>query len=252
MGKDSKIDWTDASWNPCTGCTKVSAGCLNCYAEREALKLKNRGMAKYARGFEFCFHPAVLNDPVHWKKAMLIFVDSMSDLFHEKMTDGDLVDVFTVMLKLAPWHIYQILTKRPARMLQFVDVVIPFFKRYMENLWMGVSCEDYENTWRVNALRRYSGHRFVSFEPLLGSIGDLSLEGIEWVIVGGESGRDFRPMKLDWVREIRDEALRVGAAFFYKQTAGVRPIHEPLLDGQTWQEYPKAMLDWSKGWQKTL
>jgi protein gp37 len=218
MGSKSVIEWTDATWNPSTGCTKVSSGCVNCYAERKAISLKNRGMRKYQDGFNFRIHPEALNLPLKWREPKMIFVNSMSDLFHEDMPVSFLDSCFDVMEK-ADWHIYQILTKRPERMFQYVSAHYGFKREVYapDHIWMGVTVEHGAVKSRIDVLRQVPAKvRFVSFEPLLGPIGQLDLHDIQWIIVGGESGPNHREMNPEWAREIRDQAVAQKVPFLFK------------------------------------
>ena len=195
------IEWTDSTWNPSTGCTKVSVGCKNCYAEAFSLRLRKMGLRKYANGFQFTIHPECLDLPMRWTKPRMIFVDSMSDLFHEEMPESYLRDIF-VMMHRANWHIYQILTKRPHRMLQFILNYGPV----PDHIWMGVTVENSDFKDRIDVLRKVPcKSQFISFEPLIGPVGELDLSKIAWAIVGGESGKNYRPVNAEWVREIRDQ-----------------------------------------------
>lgn len=230
----STIEWTEATWNPVTGCSKVSAGCLNCYAERMAFRLQAMGQANYRNGFAVNCHPQMLDIPKRWKKPRLIFVNSMGDLFHEEVPFSFLQDCFAVMND-TPQHTYQLLTKRSARLLQLAcDLPWP------SNLWMGVTVESQAEVRRVEHLRQVpAAVRFLSIEPLLSPIKQLDLEGIDWVIVGGESGPKARPMKEQWVLAIRDLCLQEGVAFFFKQWGGVhKKATGRLLEGRTWDAMP--------------
>jgi len=246
MGPKSKIEWTEATWNPSTGCTKVSAGCKNCYAERTAVRLKLAGGPKYRHGFQFTIHPDALDIPIKWKRPRLIFVNSMSDLFHEDMPVHFLDSCFSVMEK-ADWHIYQILTKRPERMFQYVSAHYGFRVGVSApaHIWFGVSVEDASVKGRIRVLRQMPvSVRFVSCEPLLGPLWPLNLSGIHWVIVGGESGPAFRPMDPGWAREIRDQCVGQGVPFFFKQWSGFAPkALGRELDGKIWNDYPEASPD---------
>jgi len=244
MARQSLIEWTDATWNPSTGCTKVSAGCKNCYAEREALKLQNR-FAKYRDGFKFRIHEDQLDLPLRWSKPKMIFVNSMSDLFHEEMPLEFLHRCFAVMLD-GDRHIYQILTKRPARMLQYCKIDFPrlFACELPDHIWFGVTVEDDSTKWRIDLLRKVPAKvRFISFEPLVGPVGKLDLSRISWAIVGGESGPHHRIMKPEWAREIRDQAVNQKVPFLFKQWSGFRPKSLGReLDGTIWDEYPTVGL----------
>lgn len=237
MGDKSPIEWTDASWNPSTGCSKVSPGCRNCYAERLSTRLKVMGNPKYTRGFKFTLHEDALDLPLRWKSPRKIFVNSMSDLFHELMPEKFLEECFKIMTQ-ADWHIYQILTKRPDRMLAFTKKIggIP------DHIWLGTSVESELYNTRIDILRTVPCKvRFVSFEPLLGSVGRVNLEGISWAIVGGESGPNHRVIKPEWVREIRHQCKQQKVAFFFKQWGGKTPKSGGReLDGKEYNEYPAA------------
>ena len=235
MGDKSPIQWTDATWNPSTGCSKVSPGCKNCYAERLSSRLQKMGNPKYKRGFRFTLHRDALDVPLKWKKPRKIFVNSMSDLFHESMPEDFLKKCFGVMEK-ADWHVYQILTKRPHRMLSFVKDSggVP------DHIWLGTSVELAMYKSRIEILKQVPARiKFVSFEPLLGPIGEVDLTGISWAIVGGESGANHRPIKAEWVREIRKQCKQEGVAFFFKQWGGrTAKSGGRVLDGKEWNEYP--------------
>jgi len=244
MGLKSKIEWTESTWNPSTGCSKVSAGCKNCYAERTAVRLKQAGAPKYRNGFEFTIHLDALPIPTKWKRPRLIFVDSMSDLFHEEMRTTFLLEVFDIM-ELADWHIYQILTKRPQRMLAFTEQYVRDHGPIPDYVWMGVTVEDASCKHRIDLLRQVPVRvRFISFEPLLGAVAPLDLSGISWAIVGGESGPGFRYMDPDWARDIRDQCIAQGVPFFFKQWSGYVPkVLGRELDGKIWNEYPAGVGD---------
>ena len=235
MGDNSAIQWTDATWNPGTGCSKVSPGCRNCYAERLSARLHRMGNPKYKQGFKFLTHEAALSIPVQWSKPRKIFVDSMSDLFHESMPEDFLIRCFEIMSK-ADWHIYQILTKRPERMLSFIRK----YGKISNHIWLGTSVELSVHKNRIDLLRKVQSQtRFVSFEPLLGPIGELNLAGISWVIVGGESGPHHRPIKAEWIREIKRQCITKKVAFFFKQWGGLTPKSNGRdLDGKEWNEFP--------------
>lgn len=230
----SKIEWTESSWNPLTGCNKVSPGCKHCYAERMARRLQAMGLEKYRNGFVLTLHPEVLEDPLHWEKPQLIFVNSMSDLFHENVPLDFIQQIFAVMRR-AHWHIFQILTKRAERLLALDPLV-----DWPPNVWMGVSVENSDYLYRIHLLRQtHAVIKFLSCEPLLGPLPNLPLEGIHWVIVGGESGPKARPMDPAWAREIRDQCQAARVPFFFKQWGGTRKKRTGrLLDGRTWDEVP--------------
>lgn len=237
MGIDSAIEWTDATWNPVTGCTKVSPGCTHCYAERLAHRLRAMGNPRYAHGFALTLHPDQLTLPLGWRRPRRIFVNSMSDLFHEKIPDEYLCRVFDVMRK-ADWHVFQILTKRSVR-LAAIAHALPWSR----NVWQGVSVESSQYVSRIGHLQTVpAAVRFLSIEPLLGPIPELPLEGIHWVIVGGESGGGRRPVDPDWVRSIRDQCIRVDVPFFFKQWGGrTAKSGGRILDGRTWDQLPRSV-----------
>lgn len=230
----SAIEWTETTWNPVTGCTKISSGCRNCYAERMSKRLKAMGHPNYAHGFKPTTHENVLEMPLRWKRPQVIFVNSMSDLFHEEIPIEFIAKVFVVMEKAAH-HRFQVLTKRSRRLLELAPEL-----PWPSNVWMGVSVEDDDHVYRIDHLRQTSAHiKFVSFEPLLGPIRDLDLEGVDWVIVGGESGPGARPMNPAWVKEIRDQCLEEKVPFFFKQWGGIkRKMKGRLLDGIIWDQMP--------------
>lgn len=238
MGAKSSIEWTDSTWNPVTGCTKISPGCANCYAERMAKRLQAMGQPNYANGFQVTTHPHMLEKPLEWQQAQVIFVNSMSDLFHRDVPDAFVRDVFRVMGQ-ADWHLFQVLTKRSER-LASLAASLP----WAEHIWAGVSIENQDYVSRMDHLREVpAAVRFVSFEPLIGPICELHLTGIDWVIVGGESGPGARPMEQNWVIEIRDRCLDAGVAFFFKQWGGVRKKKAGrMLEGRMWDEMPAAAL----------
>lgn len=232
----TRIEWTDITWNPVTGCTKASAGCANCYAERMAIRLQAMGQPNYRNGFSVTCHEHVLNYPLHWKKPRAIFVNSMSDLFHEEISDEFIFRVFDVM-KEASWHRFQILTKRAERL----AILSPHLK-WSENVWMGVTVENDECRKRIDFLRTVpSVVKFLSMEPLLTGVPNMDLESIDWVIVGGESGPGARPMNKMWVEDIRRQCLNRGIPFFFKQWGGVnKKAAGRLLNGRKYDEMPKA------------
>jgi protein gp37 len=234
MALSSSIEWTESTWNPLTGCTKVSPGCANCYAERMALRLKAMGNLNYANGFSVTMHENVLELPLQWRKPQTIFVNSMSDLFHEDVPEEFVLRVFDVMRR-ADWHRFQILTKRSRRLVD-LSPRLP----WMPNIWMGVSVEDQDHTFRIDHLQRTGANvKFLSLEPLLGPISSLSLEEIDWVIVGGESGPRSRPMKESWVIDIRNQCQEAKVPFFFKQWGGTNKKRAGReLEGRTWDEMP--------------
>lgn len=229
----TKIEWTDAVWNPVTGCSKISEGCRNCYAERMARRLKAMGAKRYQNGFQVTLHPDLLDAPLKWRKPKKIFVNSMSDLFHQEVPDDFIQQVFKTMNQ-ASHHIFQVLTKRPERVATMAGRL-----NWTPNIWMGTSVENMRVIERVDHLRQVPARvRFLSCEPLLGPL-KLNLDGIHWVIVGGESGPGARPLDGEWVRGIRDQCIRKGVAFFFKQWGGVQKHRTGrILDGRTWDEMP--------------
>jgi protein gp37 len=236
MGDNSAIEWTDATWNPVTGCTKVSPGCKHCYAERLAVRLQAMGVANYRNGFRVTLHPDQLLLPLRWTRPRRVFVNSMSDLFHEGVPQTFVSQVFSVMER-ASQHVFQILTKRAER-LEALAPTLP----WPANVWQGVSVENEDHVWRIAHLQRVPASvRFLSLEPLLGPIEGLSLEGISWVIVGGESGPKHRPIRVEWVRSLRDQCRAVGVPFFFKQWGGrTAKFGGRLLDGRLWDQMPHA------------
>jgi protein gp37 len=231
----SKIEWTDAVWNPVTGCTKISPGCDHCYAERMAKRLAGRCGYDRDKPFGVTIHMDRLNEPFHWRKPRRVFVCSMGDLFHGDVQNSFIDDVFIPIYELNNC-LWMILTKRPGRMKHFINHTPPLGK----NFWLGISIESADQTYRLVDLQQtVCPHRFISFEPLLGPIGKINLSGIEWVIVGGESGPGARPMKPEWVREIRDVCIEQSVKFFFKQWGGVNKKKAGrILDGRTWDEMP--------------
>jgi len=234
MASQSRIEWTEASWNPVTGCTKISAGCLNCYAERMARRLQAMKHPNYADGFEVSLHSHALDIPLGWSRPKMVFVNSMSDLFHKDVPLDFIQKVFAVMSD-AHWHTFQVLTKRADRLLDLAPN-LPWPK----NVWMGVSVESREYLSRIDHLREVPAQtRFISFEPLLEDLGEVDLRGIDWAIVGGESGPGARPMRPEWAVNLRDRCVDQGVPFFFKQWGGVNKKRSGRqLEGRTWSEYP--------------
>ena len=232
----SAIEWTGVTWNPVTGCTKVSPGCARCYAERLARRLRAMGSPKYARGFEVALHRETLDDPLRWRQPRLVFVNSMSDLFHDAVPDAFVEAVFRTM-NAASRHTFQVLTKRPER-----AAALGRRLRWTANVWLGTSVETEPYLRRLEPLRRTpAAVKFLSLEPLLGPLPSLELDGVDWVIAGGESGPGARPLDPDWARAIRDKCARSGVPFFFKQWGGTqRKKAGRLLDGRTWDELPAA------------
>lgn len=240
MAINSGIEWTETTWNPVTGCTKISPGCKNCYAERMAYRLQAMGQPNYRNGFKVTLHERMLPLPLEWRKPRMIFVNSMSDLFHKDIPTEFIEKTFAVMRK-ASWHTFQVLTKRSDR-LREIDSIIYIPK----NVWIGVSveCEDYLH--RIDDLRAtHASVKFLSLEPLIGPLPNLNLDGIDWAIVGGESGPGARPMQEEWVTDIRDICLASNVPFFFKQWGGVvKKRTGRVLEGRTWDQMPslKAMV----------
>ncbi len=233
------IEWTDKTWNPTTGCDKVSPGCLHCYAEA----LTNRFPKNFTNGFALTLHQERLKEPLRWRTPSRVFVNSMSDLFHEDVPLDFISQVFSV-IHATPWHIYQILTKRHERLDDLASKL-----DFPQNIWLGVSVENQNYVERLESLRRVPvSVRFISCEPLLGAL-KLNLTGIDWVIVGGESGQKNRPIQLKWVEEIRDQCQDAGVAFFFKQVGGRTPkAGGRLLDGEIWDEMPDVWHQHIRKW----
>ena len=229
----SAIEWTEATWNPTSGCTKVSPGCDRCYAERITLRFPR----SFPNGFNLTLRPDALDIPLHWRRPRLIFVNSMSDLFHAEVPEDHIALVFDVMQR-TPQHTYQILTKRAQRLASLATRL-----EWPKNVWMGVSVETEQYTWRIDYLRRVpAAVRFVSAEPLLAPLANLNLDGIDWLIAGGESQSGCRPASLDWFRDLRDQCNAVQVAFFLKQLGGHPSKHggdDAVLDGRRWVEMPR-------------
>jgi protein gp37 len=236
MATKSSIEWTEMTWNPVTGCTKISPGCKHCYAERMAKRLHAMGQTNYANGFQLTLQPQMLGAPLRWKTPRTVFVNSMSDLLHADVPTYFVQQVFDVMRR-AHWHTFQVLTKRSDRLLS-LDPEID----WPENVWMGVSVENDKYRFRIDDLRRTRAKtKFLSLEPLLGPLPKLHLKGIDWVIAGGESGPGARPMDEAWVTDLRDQCLNAEVAFFFKQWGGSNKKRAGReLGGRTWEEYPKA------------
>lgn len=242
MAQKSAIEWTDATWNPVTGCTKIGPGCDNCYAARFAERWRGIPGHPYEQGFDLRLWPSRLEQPAAWKKPRMIFVNSMSDLFHKKIDRNHIDKVFDTM-EAADWHVYQVLTKRSSLMRDYARA------RYRggpvpSHIWLGVSVEDAAHKGRIEHLREINSvARFISFEPLLGPIGEIDLTGVAWAIVGGESGPRARPMRSEWATELRVACERSGVAFFFKQWGGARPKSGGrLLDGEEWNGFPTHIV----------
>jgi protein gp37 len=243
VANKSSIEWTEATWNPVTGCDRITLGCDNCYALTLSKRLKAMGNPKYQNdgdprtsgpGFAVTEHPRALGLPYSWSSPKVVFVNSMSDLFHARVTTGFIHKVFQVMAD-TPRHTYQVLTKRPLRLARLANSLA-----WPENVWIGVSVETNEQAWRVDALRQVpAAVRFVSAEPLLGSLNEMEIDGIDWLIAGGESGPRFRPVDIEWIRDLRDRCADRDVAFFFKQYGGQTPKAGGRdLEGRTWDEMP--------------
>lgn len=239
MAANSSIEWTETTWNPVTGCTKISPGCKHCYAKRMAMRLKAMGQPRYRNGFEVTLQDDLIDRPLAWKKPRLVFVNSMSDLFHDAVPDDFIAECFATMNQ-ASQHTFQILTKRPERVAQMASQLT-----WTENIWMGTSVEEAGYQTRAEILSAVpAAIRFLSVEPLLGPVPDLPIRNMHWVIVGGESGPGARPMKPKWVREIRDRCVRQGVPFFFKQWGGTNKKRTGRdLDGRTWDQMPRRYSD---------
>lgn len=235
MALKSSIEWTEATWNPVTGCSKITPGCKHCYAERMAARLQAMGNAHYQNRFKVTLHEDAIELPLRWKRSQAIFVNSMSDLYHRDVPLTFIHKVFVTMHK-ANWHRYQILTKRAERLAE-LDVKLA----WADNIWQGVTVEHSDYVSRIDLLRQTGAHvKFLSLEPLLGPMPKLKLKGIHWVIVGGESGPGARPMAVEWVTDIRDQCLKAGVAFYFKQWGGVfKKRNGRELEGRTWDEMPR-------------
>jgi len=230
----SKIEWTEKTWNPTTGCSKISPGCANCYAETLSTRLKAMGVEKYKNGFELTVHPLEIEKPYSWKKPSMIFVNSMSDLFHEDIPFRIIKKIFEVMNKCNR-HVFQVLTKREGRLLELNERL-----NWSPNIWMGVSVEDENHKSRIEFLRKTDSYvKFISFEPLLEPIQSLNLQNINWVIVGGESGPKARPIRKRWVIDILDQCRKYNVKFFFKQWGGVnKKKNGRELNGKIFNEFP--------------
>lgn len=234
MSLSSKIEWTEATWNPVTGCTKCSAGCEHCYAATLAKRLQAMGNIRYKNGFDVTIHRDLFNRPLEWKKSKMIFVNSMSDIFHEQIPDEIILELFQTMNR-ATWHTFQVLTKRPNRLVELSPQIT-----WTPNIWMGVTIENVAAISRCEKLKECDAiTKFISAEPLLESINTIDLTGINWLIVGGESGAGCRPLDKQWVIELRDLAQRSNVPFFFKQWGGFHHSTAGCeLDGKTYKEFP--------------
>ncbi|HOV39896.1 MAG TPA: phage Gp37/Gp68 family protein [Spirochaetales bacterium] len=235
---NTKIEWTDSTWNPATGCTKISTGCVHCYAEKMANRLKAMGLKKYQNGFQLTLHPETLNEPYSWKRPRMVFVNSMSDLFHEDIPFSYIEKVFSVMNENRS-HVFQILTKRDAVLLEYARHL-----KWTENIWMGVTVEADDKIYRIeNLIQTPAVVKFLSCEPLLTPLHSLPLRAIDWVIVGGESGPGARPMRRAWVEDIHSQCISAGTPFFFKQWGGVnKKAAGRELNGRTYSEMPDIAL----------
>ena len=240
MADISSIEWTDATWNPTTGCTKISQGCKECYAAVLSKRLKAMGQIKYRNDFEFTEHPQAVELPLKWKKPRRIFVNSMSDLFHEKARMEYIGACFDVMVR-ASQHVYQVLTKRPSYMAEFADHFEKFYGYTMpQHIWMGTSIENNDTVHRIDSLRTVKAKiRFISFEPLLEKLDAVNLTGIDWAIIGGESGANFRPVREEWISTLIEQCEEQHVPVFFKQWGGIRPTSGGrTINGRTYSEYP--------------
>lgn len=230
----TKIEWTESSWNPITGCSKISDGCLNCYAEKMAFRLQAMGTRGYENGFEVALQYHQLEKPLKMKKPQIIFVNSMSDIFHKDVPEEYILKIFDTMNK-AHWHIFQVLTKRPKRLEQFKDKI-----NWTKNIWLGTTIESNKYINRVNYIKDTNAKiKFISFEPLIDSVKDIDLDEIDWVIVGGESGSGARIIKKEWIYEIKNKCDKLNIPFFFKQWGGVNKKKSGrLLDGKIYDEMP--------------
>jgi len=234
MSNITSIEWTDATWNPITGCNPCSIGCDNCYAERLAKRLKAMGNPRYTQGFNVVCHDDLVDLPLKWKKPKMLFVNSMSDIFHEDVPDEFIIRLFETMRK-AHWHTFQVLTKRPQRLATLQSKL-----KWAPNIWFGVTIESQEYISRAEWLKKSGALlKFISFEPLLTEILDFDVSGINWIIVGGESGPKARIIKPEWVRSLRDLAVQNHVPFFFKQWGGRNKKKAgKLLDGEVWNQFP--------------
>ena len=240
MADGSAIEWTDATWNPVTGCTKITAGCDNCYAERFAERWRGIARHPFENGFDLTLRPDRLDQPLRWKRSRMIFVNSMSDLFHKKVPLPFVDAVFNSM-EQANWHVFQVLTKRSSRMRDYLKTRYAS-REAPDHIWLGVSVEDAKGAARIEHLRVAPARvRFLSIEPLIGPVGPVDLSGIHWVIAGGESGPGARILNIEWARDIRDQCAQQGVAFFFKQWGGIRPKSGGReLDGREWNQFPSS------------
>lgn len=234
MSQSSAIEWTSATWNPVTGCTKISLGCENCYAERMTKRLQAMRSPNYRKGFEVAIHPHALEMPLKWTRPQMIFVNSMSDLFHDAVPDDFILSLFDIM-KQASWHTFQLLTKRPERLVEINPRLT-----WPKNVWMGVTIEHNDYVYRADLLRHTGAAiKFLSCEPLLSSLPNLNLTGLDWVIVGGESGPRARLVAPSWITNLRNQCVSSKVPFFFKQWGGVnKKKNGRILEGETWDQMP--------------
>jgi protein gp37 len=239
MAEYSAIEWTDTTWNPVTGCTKISAGCDNCYAARFSERFRGVRGHPFETGFDLTLRPERLAQPLQWKRPRMIFVNSMSDLFHKEIPKGYISAIFDTM-ESADWHVYQVLTKRSSLLRKFINDRYKM-RKAPQHMWFGVSVESQPATSRIAHLQKANASvRFLSIEPLIAPVKQLDLKGIDWVIVGGESGPRARPMNPEWATDVRDECVRAGVAFFFKQWGGrSAKMAGRLLEGREWNQFPK-------------
>jgi protein gp37 len=242
MADKSEIEWTDATWNPVTGCTKISAGCDNCYASRFSERFRGVSGHPFESGFDLTLRSERLLQPLGWRRSRMIFVNSMSDLFHKEIPKDHLLKVFNTMEK-ADWHTYQVLTKRSSIMRKFINERY-HTRKAPAHMWFGVSIENEKVVSRIDHLQEANvSVRFLSIEPLIGPVGELNLRGINWVIVGGESGPGARPMDSNWAIDIRNQCIKAKVAFFFKQWGGRTPkTGGRLLEGREWNQFPNETL----------
>lgn len=234
---NTKIEWTDTTWNPITGCSPISEGCANCYAMKMAARLKAMGNKRYENGFDVTLHHDLINEPLKWNKPRMVFVNSMGDMFHEKVPLEFIQRVFFTMSQ-ANWHIFQVLTKRSSRMLELSDKL-----KWPSNLWMGVTIESGKYLYRAENLKKTPASvKFLSIEPMISPVSNIDLKGIDWVIVGGESGPGARAIREEWVLTVRDECLSSNTPFFFKQWGGRNKKKAGrLLQGRTWDQFPASI-----------
>jgi len=240
MATSTQIEWTDATWNPVTGCSKITAGCDNCYAQRFSERFRGVPDHPFENGFDLTLRPARLKQPLSWRQPRRIFVNSMSDLFHKDVPRAFIDQVFDTM-EAAHWHTFQVLTKRSSLLTRYLERRYPN-SNAPSHIWLGVSVEDKQNAVRIKHLQAaHAMVKFISFEPLIGPVGKVDLNGIDWAILGGESGPRARPMAEEWALDIRDQCKAQKVAFFFKQWGGIRPkTGGRMLKGREWNQYPEV------------